>query len=162
KVVYKRDDLEGYAFFDMNSGDQTKPRLRLLEMHTISEAARRGLIGYLAKRADEGEAIEYTAGLDELTRSGPMQPMEQGAGRPDSRLDIQPGVMFRIIDLKQALKELTPNYASVKGEVTFVMEDSLAPSRSCLAVTVEGDGQSVDVRLANGVDSPRKRIEGDV
>src|SRR4029077_14255314 len=36
KIVYKRDALEGYAFFDMSAGDQGKPRLRLLELHSTS------------------------------------------------------------------------------------------------------------------------------
>src|SRR5262249_35469510 len=150
------------AFYDVNTPEQGKQRLRLLEMHTVTEAARRGLIGFLSKRADEIEAIEYTAGLEELNKSGLMQPAEQNPGQSDSRLDIQPGVMFRIIDLRQLLDELSPNFAGCKGEVTLVMEDSLAPTRTCLAATVEGDGSSVEVRLANGVDSPRKRIEGDI
>ncbi len=158
KVVYRRKKAEGYLLFDLQQGVEGRQTLKLLEMKTLSEAAQRGLIGYLAGRS-EAEEIEYITDMTGLQESGLLQPGREAMG--GLYTEAMPGVMFRIVDPQVALQTLAPNFAGFRGAVTLVIHDSLMQSAPTMT-TIEGDGKATHIRAGGESANPRHRIEGDV
>lgn len=160
KAVYKRSGVEGYALYERREGGEGQTNLRLLEVVATTEAARRGLAGFLAEQEDISE-IEHVAAWDDLRDSG-LLPLG-GADTEGSalRVEAQPGPMFRVVDLCHALEGLRANWTGFKGEVTLVMLDDPSPSSGRLVVTLEGDGDALEIRPDTGSAHPRRRIEGE-
>jgi predicted acetyltransferase len=158
KVVYRRNQAEGYLLFDLQQGVEGRRTLKLLEMKTLSDAAQRGLIGYLAG-CSEAEEIEYITDLIGLQESGLLQPGREAMG--GLYTEAMPGVMFRIVDPVAALQALAPNFVGFRGAVTLVVHDSLLQSVPTMT-TIEGDGATTQVRAGSESVNPRHRIEGDV
>lgn len=158
KVVYRHKRVEGYLLFDLQQGVEGRQTLKLLEMKTLSEAAQRGLIGYLAERS-EAEEIEYITDMTGLQESSLLQPGREAMG--GLYMEAMPGVMFRIVDPQAALQMLAPNFAGLRGVVTLVIHDSLMQSAPTM-ITIEGDGATTQIRTGGESANPRHRIEGDV
>jgi predicted acetyltransferase len=158
KVVYRRKKVEGYLLFDLQQGVEGRHTLKLLEMKTLSEAAQRGLIGYLAGCA-EAEEIEYISDMTGLQESGLLQPGREPLG--GLYTEAMPGVMFRIVHPEAALQSLSTNFAGFRGVVTLVIHDSLLQSAPTMT-TIEGDGVTTEIRAGGEKVNPRYRIEGDV
>jgi len=160
RAIYKRGGVEGYALYEVKDEEDGR-RLRLLEMVAATEGARRGLVGFLAKQ-NEIQEIEYTAAWNDLGGSGLLQPDEQKAAGEGPRIESLPGPMFRVVDFRQALEALRPNWTGFQGQVTLVMRDDYAPPGASLVVTLEGDGAAVETRPDAEAANPRRRIEGSV
>ncbi len=166
QIVYKRQAVEGYALYETQEEAGGQRRLRILEMFCGSQDARRGLIGFFAKMKDAKE-VTYTASLSEILASGLAAQAEiEGDGGP--RIESQPGVMFRVVDIAAALTALAPNFEGWQGELTLTMTDRHAPKNlphSCAAARLDGDGAAVTVTPLGPRDpacSSPNRIEGDV
>src|SRR5579862_183349 len=69
-VVYRRDAVEGYAFYETRESGASQV-MRILEIVASTSAAARGLIGYLAE-SDSAE-LSYTGDWDDLAASGLLE-----------------------------------------------------------------------------------------
>ena len=97
--------------------------LHLLELVGVTEEARRGLVGFLARQPDA--LIEWSASPALLDRFG-----LSWAGLP-----LDPGVMLRLVDLEAALTLLHPaHFAPILAEhgaaLTVHAEDDLCPQNT--------------------------------
>jgi predicted acetyltransferase len=158
KVVYKRQQAEGYAFFEVKEAEPKARSIRLLEFAAASPAAQRGLVSYLAQVTGV-TAIDYAASWEDLAGAGLLTAADPGDSA-NAKVDAAPGAMFRVVDLVAALEALTPNFTGLRGAFTISMRDDVAAPSMPLTATVEGDGKEVAVWAGDG--HPRRVIEGDV
>ena len=161
-VVYKHNSLDGYALYETRD-DPGGRSIRILEMYTVSEEARRGLLGYVAQLADV-QTLSWTTSLADLLASGFLAQSDIG---PDGSPAIspEPGPMFRIVDLSAALTALTPNFEGWKGEMLATMTDSQVPAEWPRGARMTGDETGIHVEPIGKGDPllrSRNRIDGDV
>jgi predicted acetyltransferase len=159
EVIYKRRQMEGYAFFEVKEDERRTRSVRLLELTAPTSAAQRGLTTYLAQITGV-TSIAYTGAWEDLAASGLLAAPD---GRPDEEcatVQASQGAMFRVVDLVEALNALVPNFSGLNGAVTLSMQDDTVPAGFPRTATVEGDGNVVMVRPGDG--HPRRVIEGDV
>ncbi len=116
-VYERRGAVLGYGVIERHDV------LHLLELVGATEEARHGLVGFLAHQPDA--LLEWSTSPALLDRFG-----LSWAG-----LDLDPGVMLRILDLEAALFLLHPaHFAPILGEIgaslTIAAEDALCPQNT--------------------------------
>jgi predicted acetyltransferase len=162
-VVYKRNQTAGYAFFETRDEADGSKTLRILEMFCDSEEAQRGLIGYFANMR-EVLSVNYVGGMNDALGSGLTS---QADIAPDIALEvrIEPGVMFRVVDLALALTQLAPNFKAWEGGLVLTIADSNAPRDWTSGAYLTGDGAGINIeslKLGDPKLRTRSRIDGDV
>lgn len=163
QVVYKRGDVGGYALYETRDEQDGTRTARILEMFASSEDARRGLLGFFAQLLDIRD-VSCAASLEDLAAGGYLAQAETGGGDGPS-LSIEPGVMFRIVDLPSALTTLAPNFEGWRGELVLTMTDPHVPKDWPRGARMIGSSDGIHVEaLASGdrLLSSRRRIDGDV
>jgi predicted acetyltransferase len=177
RVVYSPDkvQVEGYLLYDFrtvegesgaNAPGVVQPlSLRILEMVAANEAARRGLVGFLASQDGVG-CLEYTATWADLEANGLLQTVAPCIETKDAlaSVEIVPALMARVIDLARVAEALRPNWAGFYGTLAFVMRDPLVET-GAQAVIVTGaglDDPQVSAARAEALPPVADSIVGDV
>jgi hypothetical protein len=136
---------------------------RVLELFADSEEARRGLTGFFAGLRDIGE-VSYTGSLTDLA-TNPLITHAQWSGGSEPRLHVEPGAMFRVVDLPAALTALAPNFEGWRGRLVFAMTDPQTPHDWPRGAELRGGDGGIAVDALHAGDprlSSPNRIEGDV
>ncbi len=138
--VYDRDGVQGYLLGHLGEEEDEK-RYWAHELVASTQEARRGLVGYLAQRAGEVQRVVVPSCRHNLESLGLLTPRthwEDGYD-PRSVIKVTPGFMFRIIDLKDAMKALVQRIDHVDGDLTLMMDDQIGTWNSA-PVTIRGEG----------------------
>jgi predicted acetyltransferase len=139
-LVYDRGGVQGYLLGYRGEEDGEK-RYWAHEMVASTQESRRGLVGYLAQRAGEVERISVPSckhNLESLGLFTPRAHWEEGYS-PRSTIEVTPGFMFRVIDLKDAMRALVQRIDHVDGDLTIRMEDQIGTWNND-PVTIRGEG----------------------
>ncbi len=131
-VVYEEHAgaIDGYLFFEpQKSGAQSTVIVQ--EMHARTDSARRGLVGFLARRA-EATRVEWEASPEDLQRFGLLSLPSQEC---QPQITSKPGMMLRLIDVPAALGLLHPaRFAPIlkpSGQtLTLRAADALRPANT--------------------------------
>lgn len=132
--------IEGYLFLERRTEAGGGVTLHIIEMHGLSDASRRGLVGFLA-RQDVAE-LQWSASPADLALFGLFETVRPEAPAP--RLHPEPGMMVRITDLPTALSRLhavhlAPMLAEEGRSLTIRAGDALQPeNRTPIRLTPDG------------------------
>ena len=138
--------IEGYLLYDFQPGQvqigtqeaAVLPTLRVMELCAATPAARRGLIGYLARQTGIGH-IEYEGAWSGLSASGLLDiPCPAGASSVFAAMQMVPAVMLRVVNFASLLDSLRPNWNDFDGTLTLTLRDDLLPHNTT-TVTIAGD-----------------------
>jgi predicted acetyltransferase len=126
--VYDSAGVQGYLIAGVGE-DQDSARFHVKEILAGSEESRRGLIGFLGLLHPDYKTVELITSdfdLRQLRLFPPRADWEEGY---ESQADVRlrPGFMFRILDLKGALKSLVLRTPDFNGELAIHLSDELAP-----------------------------------
>src|SRR5258708_9059401 len=153
KAVFRRQQLEGYVFFDLEDAPDKSKRLSILEFVATTDGAQRGLLSFLAASNPEAAELEYTGYWGDIESSRiPRLSEPPTPGGP--AIQIAPGPLFRIIRFLQAIAALAPNFNGFHDALTLLMEDPLGEKDEAFAVSVQGNVSSVGMRDALPAENP--------
>lgn len=124
--VYDENGIKGYMISRIEDAEDGN-HLQLKEIVTSTEECRRGLIGKLARLAQDITMIEFTTSEFDLHDLGLINPRADWEDGYQSRCSIKlrPGFMFRIIDLKSAMQALVRRISRFNGELSIRTQDDI-------------------------------------
>jgi predicted acetyltransferase len=161
KAVFKRSELEGYAFYELENATGGPKKLSILELVARNLSAQRGLLSFLASRHTDIQEIELTGSWTDVEKSG-LSMHACASGQVGTTMETLPGPMFRIIDLQKLMIALKPNFTGFSGSAIFAIDDQILTPLSLQAVAIEGNGETIEIRVANAGEGLRQRISGSV
>ncbi|MFQ5613120.1 MAG: enhanced intracellular survival protein Eis [Anaerolineae bacterium] len=131
QAVYDDGGLDGYLRYRFQKNDTGKRDLIVVEMFTASDAAYRGLWGYLAGQM--ANAIYYLAPPDEPVHQLLANPLAVEAKNNgwifNEVYNVAPSFMLRIIDIEEALtSRFYP--PDMMGEAVFKIDDPQLPANA--------------------------------
>jgi predicted acetyltransferase len=152
--------LHGYRHgeVDLLSQGGAPPLLRILEMASEQDEARRAILDYLAAHCPAG-GIEYHASWRDLERSGLLDYADDG-----DRVQLQrlPGIMARLLDFPVLASHLRASWQGFRGRIEIVMRDpdtGAAPQ----TLRIVGDGRGTpEIEVGPNALASTQRIVGDV
>lgn len=130
-MIYEQHSgaVEGYIFFEERP-DKDPPSIIVHEMHASTDRARRGLIGFLARKESDYPHIEWDSSPEMLSRFKLLALDCIDEVHP--QISLNPGIMLRLTDLPNALMRLhDAQFASVlnayPGTITIRATDQIRP-----------------------------------
>lgn len=143
-AVYERDGVVGgYLLGDVGNDPDLGRRLHAMEILAADDAARRGLVGYLARQVDV-DVVEYSAGWEEIGLSGLASFLPVPAAEPPVVSPV-PGLMVRLTDFAGAIASIAPNLAGVRGVFQLAADDPHGEASGVVTLSGERDGVRVTV-----------------
>jgi predicted acetyltransferase len=162
-----KGNIEGYLLYDFQPGTvqvgtqkaAVLPSLRIMELCAATQAARRGLIGYLARQTGIGN-IEYEGAWPTLNASGFLDvPYPAGASNTFATMQMVSAVMLRVVNFPRLLHALRPNWNDFNGGLTLALHDDHLP-RQTNTVTIEGNGRGLPEVSSQNIEAEKER-QGD-
>lgn len=139
-LVYDQGGVQGYLLGRQGEEDGER-RYWAHELVAGTDDARRALVGYLAQRAGDVHQIVVPSCKHNLGSLGLITPRGQWNDGYDPRgvIQVTPGFMFRVIDLKDAMQALVKRISHLDGDLTIRVDDQIGTWNS-VPVTVRGEG----------------------
>lgn len=159
-VLEKDGQIEGYAFFEIRSQDG-RAVLRLQELVCATDRGCRGVLSALAA-AGEFDEVEYLTDARGLRESGLSDLLVSDGATGRLHIEVQPGVMFRLVNFENALRQLRPNLGRLVEPVVLAARDPYNGEVKSSSVLLKQGADGIDVIPVNAPVAGRNAIVGDV
>jgi predicted acetyltransferase len=138
--------LEGYLLYDFKWDEEERP-FRIIEWVAVSDAAWRGLTGFLAALAEQATVIRYNAARNDPLLLALKEPYSTVGGVAEfvnyEAARLVTGFMLRVVHLRAALR--ARRYPlDLEAELVIRVEDPIIPANNqSLYVNIVGGSASV-------------------